>query len=60
VVVEGAQEKLDPTMAALYPYQDLQAFFALAPLQQDPPVESKEFVTRERVLAAWQEVKSAG
>jgi spermidine/putrescine-binding protein len=60
VVVEGAEARLDPTMAALYPYKDLEAFFALAPLQQDPPVESKEFVTRDRVLAAWQEVKSAG
>ena len=60
VVVTGAEAKLDPTMAALYPYQDLEAFFALAPLQQDPPLESKEFVTRDRVLAAWQEVKSAG
>ncbi len=60
VVVDGAEAKLDPTMAALYPYADLEAFFVLAPLQQDPPVESKEFVTRDRVLAAWQEVKSAG
>ena len=60
VVVSGAEAKLDPTMAALYPYNDLEAFFALAPLQQDPPIESKEFVTRDRVLAAWQEVKSAG
>jgi spermidine/putrescine-binding protein len=59
VVVEGAQAKLDPTMASLYPYDDLEEFFALSPLQQDPPIESKEFVTRERVLAAWQEVKSA-
>jgi hypothetical protein len=60
VVVDGAEAKLDPTMAALYPYKDLEAFFALAPLQQDPPLESTEFVTRDRVLAAWQEVKSAG
>jgi putative spermidine/putrescine transport system substrate-binding protein/spermidine/putrescine transport system substrate-binding protein len=60
VVVSGAEAKLDPTMAALYPYKDLEAFFTLAPLQQDPPLESKEFVTRDRVLAAWQEVKSAG
>jgi spermidine/putrescine-binding protein len=60
VVVEGAQAKLDPTMAALYPYEDLEGFFAKSPLQQDPPVGSKEFVTRDRVLAAWQEVKAAG
>jgi len=60
VVVKGAQEKLDPTLAALYPYEDLDAFFARSPLQQDPPIESTEFVTRDRVLAAWQEVKSAG
>jgi spermidine/putrescine-binding protein len=60
VVVEGAAAKLDPTMAALYPYDDLEGFFTLSPLQQDPPIESKEFVTRDRVLAAWQEVKAAG
>jgi hypothetical protein len=29
-------------------------------LQQDPPLESDQFVTRQHVLAAWQEVKSAG
>jgi spermidine/putrescine-binding protein len=60
VVVKGAQEKLDPTLAALYPYEDLEGFFARSPLQQDPPLESAEFVTRDKVLAAWQEVKSAG
>lgn len=60
VVVAGAQQLLDPVTAALYPYDKLEEFFALAPLQQDPPLESTEFVTRERVLAAWQEVKSAG
>jgi len=60
VVVKGAQEKLDPTLAALYPYDDLDGFFARSPLQQDPPIESTEFVTRDKVLAAWQEVKSAG
>jgi putative spermidine/putrescine transport system substrate-binding protein/spermidine/putrescine transport system substrate-binding protein len=59
VVVEGAHALLDPTTASLYSYDDLEAFFALAPLQQDPPLESTEFVTRQRVLAAWQEVKSA-
>jgi spermidine/putrescine-binding protein len=59
VVVEGAEKLLDPTMASLYPYKDLDAFFEIAPLQEDPPLESKEFVTRQKVLAAWQEVKSA-
>ena len=60
VVVEGAEALLDPVTAALYPYDKLDAFFALAPLQQDPPLESDQYVTRQRVLAAWQEVKSAG
>jgi spermidine/putrescine-binding protein len=60
VVVKGAREKLDATMAALYPYENLEEFFTHSPLQQDPPVKSTEFVTRDRVLAAWQEVKSAG
>ena len=40
VVVEGAEALLDPIIAALYPYDDLDEFFALAPLQQDPPLES--------------------
>jgi spermidine/putrescine-binding protein len=60
VVVDGAAGLLDPVMAALYPYDRLDEFFALAPLQQDPPLESDQYVTRQRVLAAWQEVKSAG
>ena len=60
VVVEGAEGLLDPVTAALYPYDKLDEFFALAPLQQDPPLESDQYVTRQRVLAAWQEVKSAG
>jgi putative spermidine/putrescine transport system substrate-binding protein/spermidine/putrescine transport system substrate-binding protein len=60
VVVEGAAERLDPVIAALYPYDRLEEFFALAPLQQDPPLESDKYDTRQRVLAAWQEVKSAG
>jgi spermidine/putrescine-binding protein len=59
VVVEGAEALLDPVTAALYPYDRLEEFFALAPLQQDPPLESDEFVTRQRVLAAWQDVKAA-
>jgi spermidine/putrescine transport system substrate-binding protein len=58
VVVEGAEELLDPTLASLFPYDDLDAFFERAPLQQDPPLESDEFVTRDRVLDAWQELKA--
>jgi spermidine/putrescine-binding protein len=60
VVVGGTESMLDPTIASLYPYDNLEEFFALAPLQEDPPLESNQYVTRQRVLAAWQEVKSAG
>lgn len=60
VVVSGAEKHLDPTIASLYPYDKLEAFFMLAPLQEDPPLKSDKYVTRERVLAAWQEVKAAG
>ncbi len=60
VVVSGAAELLDPGLASLYPYSRLEEFFELAPLQEDPPLESNEYATRERVLTAWQEVKSAG
>jgi spermidine/putrescine transport system substrate-binding protein len=60
VVVSGAEKFLDPTIASLYPYDRLEEFFALAPLQEDPPLKSDKYVIRERVLAAWQEVKAAG
>jgi len=60
VVVDGAAQLLDAVTAALYPYDKLEEFFALAPLQQDPPLESDRYVTRQRVLAAWQEVKWGG
>jgi hypothetical protein len=51
---------MDPIVAGLYPYEGLDEFFQICPLQEDPPLESTEFVTRARVLAAWQEVKAAG
>jgi putative spermidine/putrescine transport system substrate-binding protein/spermidine/putrescine transport system substrate-binding protein len=60
VVVGGAEQHLDPTIASLYPYDRLEEFFALAPLQEDPPLKSDQYVTRDRVLAAWQEVKAGG
>jgi spermidine/putrescine-binding protein len=58
VVVSGA--KLDASVADLYPYDKLNEFFELAPLQEDPPLESDKYVNRQQVLAAWQEIKSAG
>jgi spermidine/putrescine-binding protein len=58
VVVTGAPELMDPAIAGLYPYDDLEAFFEKAPLQQDPPIKSDQYVTRDKVLAAWQEVKA--
>jgi putative spermidine/putrescine transport system substrate-binding protein/spermidine/putrescine transport system substrate-binding protein len=58
VVVDGATDLMDPTTASLYPYDDLEAFFEKAPLQQDPPIKSDQYVTRDKVLAAWQEVKA--
>jgi putative spermidine/putrescine transport system substrate-binding protein/spermidine/putrescine transport system substrate-binding protein len=57
-VVSGAQKLMDPLVAGLYPYESLDEFFKICPLQEDPPLESPEFVTRQRVLAAWQEVKA--
>jgi spermidine/putrescine-binding protein len=60
VVVAGAEKFLDPTIASLYPYDKLEEFFVLAPLQEDPLLEPDKYVTRQRVLAAWQEVKAAG
>lgn len=57
VTVEGAADLLTPELRALYDYDNLEAFFELAPLTKWPPAESDEYVTYDQILAAWQEVK---
>lgn len=59
VVVKGAPELMDPAIASLYPYTDLDSFLERCPFQVDPPVKSTEYVTRDKVVAAWQEVKAS-
>ena len=50
---------IDPEIAAIYPYDDLESFFQKAELIRLPPVESDTYVTLDEVQTAWQEVKAA-
>jgi spermidine/putrescine transport system substrate-binding protein len=58
VTVTGAIDLLPKNIRSLYPYDDLDSFLAQAPLYNNPPNESDEFVTIDRVLSAWQELKA--
>lgn len=58
-VCSSSVDLLNPEIAATYPYDDLEAFFDKAPLALLPPLRSDQYVTLERVQAAWQEVKAA-
>lgn len=58
-VVEKSVPLIDPEIAAIYPYDDLESFFEKAELIRLPPVESDTYVTLDEVQAAWQEVKAA-
>ena len=51
VTVEAAQPLLDEATASLYDYSDVESFFAAAPLYNNPPIESDEYVT----IGQWQE-----
>jgi spermidine/putrescine transport system substrate-binding protein len=59
VTVLGAVDLLPPGIASLYDYDNLDALLEKAPLYNNPPVESDEFVTIDRVLQAWDELKAA-
>jgi spermidine/putrescine-binding protein len=50
---------LTPDIAALYDYSTIDTWFDRAPLYNNPPVESDEFVTIDKVIATWQELKAA-
>jgi spermidine/putrescine-binding protein len=58
-VCSGSVSLLNPEVAAIYPYTNLEAFFEKAQLIRLPPVQSDTYVTLDKVLAAWQEVKAA-
>jgi spermidine/putrescine-binding protein len=49
---------LTPDIAALYDYANIDTWFEKAPLYGNPPIESDEFVTVDKVIAAWQELKA--
>jgi spermidine/putrescine transport system substrate-binding protein len=52
-------EFLKPAIAKLYPYDKLDELVAKAPFYNNPPVKSDEFVTIDKVFAAWQDVKAS-
>ena len=59
VTVAGAVKYLDKQTAALYNYTNLNNFFAKAPLYANPPVKSARYVTIDKVIAKWQEIKAS-
>jgi spermidine/putrescine transport system substrate-binding protein len=59
VTVEASVDLLKPDIKALYDYSDIDSWFARAPAYNNPPVKSDEFVTVDKVIAAWQELKAA-
>jgi spermidine/putrescine transport system substrate-binding protein len=58
-VCSGSVPLLNKEIAAIYPYDDLESFFAKAKLIELPPAESDTYVTLDTVQSAWQEVKAA-
>ena len=58
VTVDAAVDLLSEETKSLYPYDDLDGFLELAPLYNNPPVESDEFVTQTEWTDAWQEIKA--
>jgi spermidine/putrescine-binding protein len=58
VTVDAAVDFLNEETRALYPYEDIVGYLQLAPLYNNPPVESDEFVTQKEWTDAWQEIKA--
>jgi spermidine/putrescine-binding protein len=50
---------LKPDIAALYDYANIDTWFDKAPLYNNPPVKSDQYVTVDKVIAAWQELKAS-
>jgi spermidine/putrescine-binding protein len=59
VTAAGAVKYLDKQTRSLYNYGNLNSFFAKAPLYANPPVKSSTFVTIDKVIAKWQEIKAS-
>jgi len=60
VTVDAAYPLCSKGVQKLYPVDKLQESLAQAPLYNNPPVESDEFVTFEEVQKSWQELKAGG
>lgn len=58
VTVDAAVDLLNEETRALYPYDDIAGYLELAPLYNNPPLESDEFVTQKEWTDAWQEIKA--
>jgi spermidine/putrescine transport system substrate-binding protein len=50
---------LAPDVAELYDYAKFDEFVEKAPFFPNPPVESDQYVTYDRIIAAWQEIKAS-
>jgi spermidine/putrescine transport system substrate-binding protein len=60
VTVDASVDLLNEETRALYPYEDIEGYLGLAPLYNNPPIESDEFVTQKEWTDAWQEIKAGG
>jgi spermidine/putrescine-binding protein len=60
VTVDAAYPLCSKSVQKLYPVEKLQESLEQAPLYNNPPVESDEFVTFEEVQKSWQELKAGG
>jgi spermidine/putrescine transport system substrate-binding protein len=58
VTIEAALPLLDEATAALYDYSNVDSFFEKAPLYNNPPVESDQYVTISQWQEKWQEIKA--
>ncbi len=58
VTVDAAVELLSEETRALYPYDDIAEYLELAPLYNNPPLESDDFVTQKEWTDSWQEIKA--
>jgi spermidine/putrescine-binding protein len=58
VTVDAAVDLLNEETRTLYPYEDIAGYLELAPLYNNPPLESDEFVTQKEWTDAWQEIKA--
>jgi len=58
VTVNAAQPMVSKAVSQFYPVEQLEASLEKAPLYNNPPVQSDEFVTFEEMLKGWQELKA--